>query len=519
MRLSKISSDGYIDRASSDLKSFYFSGARKGKNNLLRINIFSGTERTYQAWYGVPKDSLATNRTYNPYSYEDEVDNYTQTHYQLHFIQKLSSHWILNSALHYTKGSGYFENYKAGESFAGYGLNNLIINTDTISQGDFMQQKWLDNDFYGITFNARYNSKNLNVILGGAANQYVGDHFGELIWAQYAFMGKDYEWYRNRGTKNDMNLYAKATWFLNQQLNFYGDLQYRRVDYSMDGVHDNLTDLTSDYAFDFINPKFGAVFQLTPKQQVFASAAMANREPSRSNYRDADEGYTPQPEQLIDYEFGYSYNGKKGLVRINFYYMDYIDQLVETGKVNNVGAPIMINVAKSYRRGIELVAGWQLSRKLNWNFNTTLSQNKILNFTEYVDNWDTWTQESKELGTTDIAYSPSIIIKNALYYKPLKWLEISFLSRYIGRQYADNTSNKDRSIDPYFVNDLNLNFTPKINHMKNISFNLRVNNVFNEEYETYAWVYRYLTGGQEYVMDGYSPQAGINFLAGVTVKF
>jgi iron complex outermembrane receptor protein len=519
VRLSQISSDGYIDRASSNLKSYYFSGARYGKNNILRFNIFGGSERTYQAWYGVPKDSLKTNRTYNPYNYEDEVDNYNQTHYQLHFSQKINKRWLFNTALHYTKGYGYFENYKANEDLAGFGIGDHIIGTDTIRSTDLIQQKWLDNDFYGITFNTQYNSRKLHLIIGGAANQYIGDHFGEIIWAEHAFMGKDFEWYRNQGIKNDMNLYAKATYFINKQWNLFGDVQYRRVDYKIDGLHDDLRDLTSNYDFNFLNPKLGTMYRINNTQHVYGSVAVANREPSRGNYRDADAGYRPQPERLVDYEFGYAYNGKKSLFRINFYLMEYTDQLVETGKVNNVGQAIMINVASSYRRGIELIAGYQIHKSLNWNFNATMSQNKILNFTEYVDNWDTWMQESAVLGTTDIAFSPALIVKNALMYTPINGLEISLLSRYISRQYIDNTSNESRSLDPYFVSDLNIayNFSPRTE--KGLSLNFRVNNVFNEEYESFAWVYRYRTGGQEYVMDGYSPQAGINFLAGLTMRF
>ncbi len=519
MRLSNIHSDGYIDRASADLKSFFVTGARYGKNSILRINVFSGQERTYQAWSGVPKDSLKTNRTYNPYTYQNEVDNYTQTHYHLLYSLKAGKKWILNSALFYTKGYGYYENFKEDESLSGYGLPDYIIGNDTISSMNTIQQKWLDNDFYGAIFNANYNSKNLKLTLGGGINQYRGDHFGEIIWAEYALMGKDYRWYENEGLKTDMNIYAKATWFISNKLNLFGDLQYRRVDYSMSGIHDDLHDLTSEYHFNFVNPKVGIVYDLNDKNQIFSSFAIANKEPSRGNYRDADAGYIPQSEQLQDLEMGYSHNRKNSLFRANLYVMNYKNQLVETGKVNNVGMPIMINVDNSFRAGIELVAGWRPADYFNWNFNVAVSQNKILNFTEYVDNWDSWTQESADLGTTDIAFSPNLVLKNSFDVKVHPTVEIALQTRYVSRQYIDNTSNLSRSIDPYLVSDLIINFTPVLKQMKNLSVYFRVNNLFNEEYETSAWVYRYRTGGQEYVMDGYFPQAGIHFNSGVSMKF
>ena len=519
VRLSKLYSDGYIDRAFSDMNSFFVSGAYFGKKSVLRMNIFSGKERTYQAWYGVPKDSLETNRTMNPYTYENETDNYTQTHYQLLYSYQLNSHWLFNAALHYTKGSGYYENYKNDKKFSSYGLPDYIIGNDTIKRTNLIQQKWLDNDFYGTTFSLSYNMNRLKVNMGGALNSYDGDHYGKIIWSEFAPMGDNYEWYRNKGMKTDANLYAKASYLLKVKLSIYGDIQYRSVRYSMNGIHDDLHDLTADYNFNFINPKFGMVYYLTAENQIYGSVAVANKEPSRTNYRDADADYLPKSEHLVDYEFGYAFNTYNKLLRVNFYYMDYNDQLVETGKVNNVGAAILTNVDKSYRRGVEVVAGWRISKHFNWNMNFTLSQNKILNFTEYVDNWDTWGQESKELGTTDISFSPSVIAKNSFQFHFFKDLDIILNSRYVGRQFIDNTSNLDRSIDPYFVTDLRFNYGIKSRLFKNLELSFSINNLFNEKYETHAWVYRYVYGGQEYNMNGYFPQAGINFMGGITMRF
>jgi iron complex outermembrane recepter protein len=519
VRLSSITSDGFIDRASSDLKSFFVSGARYGKNSILRFNVFSGHQITYQAWNGIPKDSLKTNRTYNPYTYQNEVDDYTQTHYQLHYTYKINKNWILNSALHYTQGFGFYENYKENGSLSGYGIEPFIIGIDTISETNLVQQKWLDNDFYGFTFNANYFSEKWNMVLGGALNQFQGRHFGEIIWSQYALMGNNFEWYRNNGLKTDLNIYGKATYLFSENLNFYGDIQFRNVNYSMEGLHDDLHDLTSQYSYAFFNPKAGLVYKFNDSHELYGSYAIGNKEPSRNNYRDADIGYIPQPEHLKDYEFGYAFTHQKALARINFYYMDYQNQLVETGKVNNVGSPIMTNVAKSYRAGTEIIVGWQPNKKINWNFNVTLSHNKILSFTEFVDNWDNWSQESKYLGTTDISFSPNTILKNSFEYLPFQNFTISLQSRFVSRQYIDNTSNLSRSIDPYFVNDLIFNYQPKIKGLKNLNLNFKINNILNEEYETSAWVYRYRTGGEEFVLDGYFPQAGINFTTGLSLKF
>ena len=530
VRLSKLYSDGYIDRAFSDMNSFFISGAYYGKKSILRMNVFSGKERTYQAWYGVPKDSLETNRTMNPYTYDNETDNYVQTHYQLLYSYQINKRWLINAALHYTKGSGYYENYKSDKKFSSYGLPDYIIGNDTIMRTNLVQQKWLDNDFYGLTFSANYTVKKLTLNIGGAANNYDGDHYGKIIWSQYSPMNKGYEWYRNKGLKTNLNFYAKANYLLTDDLVIYGDLQYRKIDYSISGIHDDLHDLTSDYNFNFINPKMGVVYHITSKNQIYGSMAMANKEPSRTNYTEADADYSPKSEHLLDYEMGYAYNRYNKLLRVNFYFMNYKDQLVETGKVNNVGSAILTNVDKSYRRGVELIAGWKINKYFDWDFNTTLSQNVIEDFTEYVDNWDTWGQESAFLGNTNISFSPSVILKNSFNLHVLKNLDISLNSRYVGRQYIDNSHQtnglfslgkeiSDRSINPYFVSDLRFNYSLKSKLFKNLGFNFSINNIFNERYETHAWVYRYLLGGDEYEMNGYFPQAGINFVGGITLRF
>ncbi len=537
-RLSKISSDGYIDRASSDLKSFYVSGAYYGKRSILRFNVFSGKEKTYQAWYGVPKDTLETNRTFNPYTYDNETDNYQQDNYQMLYSKEINSHWNLNAALHYTKGRGYYESFKEDAKLSKYGLGPYYIGGDTISRSDLIQQKWLDNDFYGITASLNYdNKKNLAVSIGASFNQYNGDHFGKIIWAEYALMGKDYEWYRNNGLKNNFNLFAKVSYDITGSFSIYGDLQYQMIDYWMSGIHDDFKDLDGYHHFEFVNPKLGIAYKLNKLNSFYFSAAIAQKEPTRNDFRDADISKEPKSEFLIDYEAGYSYSASNIKIQANFYYMDYTDQLIMTGKINNVGTAIMTNVDKSYRAGIELVAAAHISKWLNWSFNTTLSQNKISSFTEYVDDWDTYGQEVTELGTTDIAFSPNVIIGNQLEFIPFKNLNIAVNTKYVGEQYIDNTSSKERMLDAYFTTDLRFNYTIKFKHIKNIGINFSINNIFNTMYVSNAWVYQYKSGDGSYDgsygdaystpsskagyynMAGYFPQAGINFMTGITIRF
>jgi iron complex outermembrane receptor protein len=520
-RLSKINSDGYIDRAASDLKSFYVAGGYYGEKSMLKAVIFSGKEKTYQAWSGVPKDSLETNRTYNPYTYENETDNYQQDHYQLHYSEQFGNDLYGNLSLFYIHGEGYYEQYKEDEAYDDYQLPDIVIGDTIISSTNLIRQKWLDNDFYGVTYSLKYNNGKLNATLGGAWNKYKGDHFGEVIWAQFASnMEKGYRWYDNKGDKRDFNIYGKAQYQLTNSLSLYGDLQYRDVFMSIDGIHDDLRDITQEHNFSFINPKAGIFYNINGNNSVYFSFAISNREPNRSNYRDADEGYQPEPERLYDYEAGYKLSKPKFGLEANLFYMDYKDQLVMTGEINDVGAAIMTNVPESYRAGIELIAGIQVFKKLKWNVNATFSRNKIKDFTEYVDNWSPpYEQIVSDLGTTDLSFSPDIIAGSQIIYTPVNGLNFNFISKYVSRQYIDNTSGKDRSLDPYFYCDLVINYSIKLKFMKEIGFHLMINNIFNAEYETYAWVYRYYYDNEYYEMDGYFPQAGINFMGGVSLRF
>lgn len=535
-RLSYICSDGYIDRAFSNLKSYYLSGGYYGKSTTIRLITFSGFERTYQAWEGVPKDSLATNRTYNPAGeytdksgkiayYDNQTDNYQQDNYQMIFSQQLASNWNLNAALHYTKGRGYYENYNQAASFSSYALNDVIIGSDTITTTDLINRKMMDNDFCGITFSTNYSLPDkLKITLGGAWNRYYGRHFGKVIWAEYASNGdSERNWYSNTGLKKDFNIYLKANYQLISKLSLFADVQYRFVSYMMEGTLDDLRSLDQLHTFNFFNPKGGIFFELNKKNDLYFSFGIANREPSRNNYKDADPARMPAKETLYDYELGYNFKLPGFSAGANGYYMYYHDQLVLTGEINNVGEAVMVNVPRSYRAGIELYAAIELfQKKVQWSVNATFSRNKIKNFTEYVDaydaDWNPIGQDTIYHGETDLSFSPDVIIGSVITYGPVPQLSFSLQSKYIGRQFIDNTSILSRSLDGYFVNGISATYTIKTKVFKEIGINLTVNNLFNQKYVSNAWVYPYYVGGKYQEINGYFPQAMINFLCGINLK-
>jgi iron complex outermembrane receptor protein len=546
-RLSKITSNGFIDRAASNLKSYFMSGGYYTENSILKINIFSGNEKTYQAWNGIPsvrlnsdiegmkrygdhwlysaeqtEEMLASNpRTYNLYTYENETDNYRQDHSQLLFNQKFGKYIHLNAALHFTHGEGYYEQYRSGDDLADYGLSNIISGNDTITSTNLVRQKWLDNNFYGGNFSLNILNDNSDFTMGAGWNEYDGQHFGKVIWAQ--FMGenpKDFEWYRGSGIKVDFNVFAKYNYSLSDKLNLYADLQYRNINHSIDGIDDDLRDLTQDHNYDFFNPKFGIYFQPTAQSKAYLSWSVGHREPNRSNFTDADpNGKQPTFETLNDFEGGYNFQLSRFSAGANVYYMVYNDQLILTGEINDVGSAIMANVDQSYRAGVEIVAGVKILPSLTWDVNATFSQNKILNYTEFVDNWDTWSQDSFQIGSTDIAFSPKVIANSIIRYEPLKNLEINLISQYVGKQFIDNSSSNERKLDAYFVNNLRVSYSIHPAVIKEICFNILVSNFFNEVYESNAWVYSYIYESTRYKMDGYFPQTGTNFMVGVDIKF
>lgn len=546
-RLSKISSDGFIDRAFSDLKSFFVSGGYYSENSVIKANVFSGVETTYQSWNGVPSVRLnndmegmqryeehwlyspkqtqeminSDSRTYNLYTYDNQVDFYQQDHYQLHFTHKFSRALHLNTSGFYIRGKGHYESYRYNRKPENYQLPEIKVGEETVERTDLIDRKWLDNHFYGITFSMNYQKRKNDFTLGGGWNTYDGDHYGNVIWAQFIGNAQpNHEWYRNKGLKKDFNLFAKHNYQVAEKLNLFADLQYRRIDYSIDGIDDDLRNITQEHEFNFFNPKLGVFYEPANNQNLYLSFATANREPNRSAYVDANpQGKQPVYETLYNWELGYEYKSAVFSGTINFYNMNYKNQLVLTGEINDVGAPIMVNVDKSYRRGIELQTGFFITQNLQWMTNATFSQNKIEDFTEFVDNWDTWGQETFNLGTTDIAFSPNVIANSQVVYEPVKKLNFAFISSFVGKQFIDNTSNDDRSLNPYFVNNLKIDYSFKSGIFNEIALHLMVNNLFNEEYESNAWVYSYILGGERYKMDGYFPQAGRHFMVGLDLKF
>ncbi len=530
-RLSSIQSDGYIDRATADLKSYYLSGQYVDDKNSLKFITFSGKEITYQAWGGVPEDSLETNRTYNEYTYDNEVDNYQQTHYQLFYNRILSENLLANVALHYTKGQGFFEQYREGDDLADYGIDPVITPNDTITSTDLIRRRWLDNDFYGVVYSLDYTPSNkMNIIFGGAINSYDGDHFGEVIWARFAGDSEIRDrYYDNNAQKVDINSYAKLNYSLNNKLSLFGDIQLRTIDYTFLGFDNDLNNVTQNARYTFVNPKAGFNYFMTANTKFYGLFAVANKEPNRDDHTESTPTSRPKHESLNNVELGYRTTQRKYALGINLYYMLYDNQLIPTGELNDVGASVRTNIKTSYRRGIEIDGGVQLTKGLLLTGNVALSQNKIPEWTEYVDNWDTWGKDTVEHTNTDIAFSPSIIATGILEFSPFKqWnmnksnksdFSISLVSKYVGRQYLDNTQSTERSLDPYFVNDLRFNYSRTLPKGVELQFFGAVNNLFNELYSANGWTYRYSTGGEFYQISGYYPQATTNFLIGLNLRF
>ncbi len=504
-RLSVLKSDGYIDRASSNLKSYFLQGTYIGNTTLIKALVFGGTEKTYQSWNGIDAATMATDRTFNSAGiytdeagktrfYDNETDNYKQDHYQLHWNEKLSENWSTNLAFHYTKGKGYYENYKEDAKFSSYGLTPIVIGGTTINTTDLVRQKWLDNDFYGTTFSANYKDENLNVILGGGWNKYEGEHFGKVIWARYASQSElGDRYYEDQATKTDGNIFAKANYQITPKISLFGDLQLRNVTYKANSWETG----TVNDTFTFFNPKAGLNYDIDGKNKLYFSYARANREPNRTDY----ENGNPKPEKLNDYELGWRWDAEKVKVNSNIYYMAYKDQLILTGKLDDVGSPIRSNSDTSYRLGLEVDATIQLSKKFIIRPNFTLSDNKNVDMN--IGFGDV---------TTNIAYSPSVILGNILVYSPIEQLHISLLQKFVGDQYMNNFDSVESRLPDYFVNDLNIVYSIKPKTIfKEIVLTGLVNNMLNKKYVSngYMWdVYPY-----------YYPQSGINFLAGMTLKF
>jgi len=537
MRYSDLRSNGFIDRTGSSHNSAYMSALYRTGKSLLKANLILGKEHTGIGWWGVPKDMLPVDRQYNPAGeytddngtkkyYDNESDNYSQSHLQLIYSLKMPEGFSFHTALHYTKGEGYYEEYKEDNYFTDYGLPPVTINDTTIFQTDLIRRKWMSNDFYGLIYSLNFRREKLDASIGGGMNLYSGDHFGRIIWMKYPGTAeKDYQWYLNNGEKKEASLYGKINSSITPEISVFGDLQYRYIAYDIIGHDDDLKDIGQAHRFNFFNPKVGLFFSISATQDAYLSFSVANREPSRTDFKEAsgDDEAVPRPERLFDTEIGYTLRYLKSSFSLNLYAMIYKDQLVPTGELSNVGYSIMTNVEKSYRAGAEIVAGFIPADFLTWDFSLTLSQNKIVDFVEHYTDYNTsdWSSEykSRELGKVDIAYSPSVIGSSDIALKLIPSLKLHFISKYVGKQYFDNTMSSGRMIDPYLFNNVLLDFEPKTKHLRGAEFQILVNNIFNAQYESNAYGGNWFEDGIEKSWSYYFPQAGINFMLKLGLKF
>ena len=528
-RLSNIASDGYVDRASTDLKSYFLQGTYVDDNTLIKAITFGGSEVTYQSWNGIDEDMLRDDRTYNTAGeyedengnvqfYDNEVDDYKQDHYQLHWNQRFNNNWSTNIGLNYTYGRGFFEQFKEDEDFATYGLDPLVVDGQPLEETDLIRRRWLDNDFYVLNASVNYKNNEIDVTSGISASHYDGDHFGEVIWARFASQSNIRDrYYDGNALKNDLSVFSKATYKLNDRFQLYGDVQVRNVNYKTSGVNSDLSEFLVDENFTFFNPKAGVTYRYDDTNDLYFSYARANREPNRNDFESNPD---VKPEQLNDFELGWRHKKGNFTFNANTYFMLYNEQLVLSGELNDVGAPLRTNSGKSYRLGIELEAVVPVTKQLTLQPNIALSSNKN---DETVRSFD---GELQNLGSTDIAFSPSVVAANAIVYQPIKNFQVSLLSKFVGDQFMSNTEADASKLDSFFTNDINLVYTIKPKSIfKTVVFTGLVNNIFNEKYESNGYYFTYdddfSNPGTISTVEGngFYPQAGINFLLGATLTF
>jgi iron complex outermembrane receptor protein len=550
-RLSRIKSDGFIDRAASDLKSYFISGAYHGKADLLRINVFSGTEKTYQAWNGIPEARLrgdaagmqafidrnylgeadaqlllnSDSRTYNSFTYRDQNDNYAQDHYQALYARQFGQQLSFNAGIHYTDGKGFFEEFKTDQGFGKYGLPEVILDGSAIEETDLVRRRWLDNDFYGLTYALNYQpAASLSFTLGGAYNEYRGKHYGQVIWAEYASTGDNFRhYYDGKGDKNDFNIYGKAEFSATEQLSLFADLQYRAVSYDISGTDKNLKQLDFDNQYNFFNPKLGLTYSLNAQSNVYGSFSVANKEPNRDDFTNIKTGLNPKAEKLNNVEAGYRFKNSAFNGGLNVYGMFYKDQLVFTGEINEYADAYRQNVDESYRIGVELDASYILSQNFAVNANAAISKNKIRDYVDYVpeydDNWEVSRLITTNYDNPDIAFSPNAVLFGELVYKPFKGFAAALQSKYVSKQYLDNTQNDSRKLDAYWVQNARLGYDFSLKGIKNVNLGLLVSNLFNLEYESNGYTYSSAYAGSVTTENFYFPQAGTNFLLSLNLKF
>ena len=544
MRLSSIGSDGYIERASTKLQSFYLQGAYYGENTSIRLIAFGGTEQTYHAWNYASKEEMElygrrynscgymfTDSTGTAHYYDGQTDNYTQLNTQLLIDHSFTEELKLNIGLHYTKGDGYYQEYKSNRKFKEYALQTYFAGNEEIKKSDLIRKKAMDNHFGGAVFAVTYKNDKVTAIAGGGANRYYGDHFGQVLWVKN-YIGDllpGNEYYRNNGTKNDINIYLRSDYRPIDCVNIYADLQYRHIGYRINGDNDKWNDATDSNQqlaikeyFNFFNPKAGVSWLLNSNNRLYASVGMAHKEPTRNNYTDGKLHEHPTAERLIDYELGYTFNSKRFYAGANIYFMDYKDQLVLTGELNEIGEPLAANIPDSYRAGIELTAGVKLACGFGWNANATFSHNRIKNFTEVLYDDNTYEKWEIHHSDTPLAFSPAIIANNSFSYE-WRGLEAELQSQYVSKQYMSNYGIESHALDAYFVTNLRLAYSFKFKGVKKITVGATIYNLFNEEYENNGYAGSgYYTDSEgnrhRYDYAGYAAQAGINAIGHINIE-
>jgi len=507
-RLSKIYSDGYVDRAFTDLKSYYLQGNYVDKNTIVKAIAFGGKEKTYQAWYGLSKDQLEEDRTQNPYTYDNETDNYWQDHYQLHWIETLNANWSTNIGLNYTRGKGYFEQFKDGRSAADY---NNLINEDS----DVVVRRWLDNHFYVANANVTYKKNSLELITGISYSDYTNDHYGEIIWGSDLASETNIRdrYYLSISDKSDFSIFSKATFRMSEKLQAFLDIQGRFVNYTTTGLTSDRAPIDIDERFDFFNPKLGFTYTLNPGNSLYVSYARANKEPNRNDFE--SNAVDVQHEELNDFELGWRHESDRLRLNANVYYMQYNNQLVLSGALDNVGEYLRENVDKSYRLGLELDVSIVLTEQLSLVSNFALSKNKIQDLTINRDG------AVQNLNDTNIAFSPDLITTHALEYAPNTKFRAALIGKYVGEQYLSNTDTEASKLDSYFVTDFNFTYTLPVNNVfDSIVFTGMVNNLFDLKYVDRGYTYLDTWSGPTATeIQGYYPQATRNFLLGMTLMF
>lgn len=521
-RLSRITSDGYVDRASSDLRAYFLSAAYLNGKNSLRLNVFSGKEVTYQAWNGIPESMLKTNRRFNPSGmdqpgrpYENETDNYRQTHYQLFYNHQFNEYWKAGAALFVTDGAGYYENYRANQRLSNFGLPNYFDGNQLISRTDLVRRLWLDNRFYGTTYSLQHQKGKTDFTIGGIWSRYNGAHFGEIPWARVTnAIPRNHRWYDFDAHKSDFSIYTKLNQQIGKRWAAFADIQLRRVGYNIEGFRNN-PGVSVDQNWTFLNPKFGISYQWNGWRS-FLSYARAAKEPNRDDF-EVGTTQLPRAEKLNDWELGLERRTSKYTFAATAYYMAYRDQLILTGQINDVGAYTRVNIPRSYRLGLELEGRYQFNTWFTAQGNIAFSDNRIRNYTEFMDDYDNGGQVATFRGNSRLAFSPAVVGNLNLVFTPIPRGSISLISKYVSRQYLDNSSLKSRSIDPFFTQDIRLEYQLDGKLFRKTTVFFQGMNVFNHLYEANGYTFSYVSGGQTVTENFFFPMAPFNVMAGINI--